>query len=456
MLGIPLPIWYLIAMIVFVAVLFIVFKRPMYEVMALSFVFIIVITGKFDLFWSSLLFPSTSSLFYAIFAFLVVAVVFDETKVVQRIINLILSVVGRFRGGAGYVSLLGSTFMAALSGTGPGNVAATGVFTIPTMKRTGFPAPLAATTEMSASMLGNIIPPSGIVILTFGILEELHPGSITLSSWMLAAYAIGIWFFIQRWLTLWGFCKYYNVKPIPPSERPGLRKSLKLGWSSLILPALIFIPLFIDAQMNDWIAGRVGEAGAEAFSFSVLMFTPGMAAAYALWIGRKMLASGKINWTDVNNIFRNSLSRVVPISVTIYMAYAMSQVFVDLGMEEAVRDWFVSMGLSVTALIIILPLFFMVLGMVLPGSSQIAILGAAMIASFAALGGNPIIFAALLPAMTGALEGMTPPLALGMYVAMGIADSGFKETTKLTVIWVVLHVLLSMVLLTGIIPIFGL
>lgn len=456
MLGIPLPIWYLIILLVFVAFLFVVLKRPMYEVMALSFVFTIVITGKFDLFWSSLLYPSTSSLFYAIFAFMVVAVVFDETKVVQRIIRLILSVVGRIRGGAGYVSLLGSTFMAALSGTGPGNVAATGVFTIPTMKKTGFPSPLAATTEMSASMLGNIIPPSGIVILTFGILEELHPGSITLSSWMLAAYGIGLWFFVQRWLTLWGFCKYYNVQPIPKEERPRLRQSFKQGWPTLILPALIFIPLFTDAQMQNWIKGRIGEAGAEAFSFSVLMFTPGMAAAYALWIGRKAMSSGKVNWTALNDMFRHSLNRVVPISVTIYMAYATSQVFVELGMEDAVRDWFVSIGLTVTALIIVLPLFFMFLGMILPGSSQIAILGSATIASFAALGGDPVLFAALLPAMTGALEGMTPPLALGMYVAMGIAGSGFKETTKLTVIWVVCHVLLSMLLLTGLLPILGL
>ncbi|MFS8514936.1 MAG: TRAP transporter large permease subunit, partial [Planifilum fulgidum] len=210
MLGLPMAIWYLIFLLFFVAVLFVGFKRPIYEVMALAFVFIVVITGRFDLFWPSLLYPSTSSLFYAIFAFLVVAVIFDETKVVERIINLIMSVVGRFRGGAGYVALLASTFMASLSGSGPGNVATTGVFTIPTMKRTGYSPALAATTEMSSSMLGNIIPPSGIVLLTYGILDELHPGSISSSAWMMAAYGVGLWFFLQRWLTLWGFCRYYK------------------------------------------------------------------------------------------------------------------------------------------------------------------------------------------------------------------------------------------------------
>ncbi|WP_174614697.1 TRAP transporter large permease subunit [Virgibacillus ihumii] len=454
--GIPIPILYLVSLIVFIAVLFIVFKRPMYEIMISAFFFTILITGQFELFWSSLIYPSTSSLFYAIFAFMVVAVLFDATKVVEKIINLMLSIVGRFRGGAGYVSLLGSTFMASLSGTGPGNVAATGVFTIPTMKKAGYPNRLAATTEMSASMLGNIIPPSGIVFLTYGILEEINPGSISLSSWVIAAYGIGIWFFIQRWVTLWGLCKFYKVKPIAKADMPEFKKSMKVGWPSLVLPALIFIPLFVDAQMKDAIIGRIGQDGAEAFSSSVLMFTPGLAAAYAVGIGRKAIFSSNNRFNQLMNVFKDSLPKVVPIAVTIYMAYATATIFSAMEMNELIKDWFVSIGMSVPIMIIVLPLFFMVLGMVLPGSAQIAILGGAVITAFGALGGDATLFALMLPAMTGALEGMTPPLALGLFVAMGIAGSGFKETSKLTIIWVVLHVVLCMILLTGILPILGL
>src|SRR5699024_11311078 len=114
--------------------------------------------------------------------------------------------------------------------------------------------------------------------------------------------------------------------------------------------------------------------------------------------------------------------------------------------DEAVREWFLSFDLSITALAIILPLFFMILGMVLPGTAQVAILGSAMLIVFDALGGNPVLFAAMLPAMTGALEGMTPPLALGLFTAMGIAKSKFKETTNLAVVWVITHILLCIVM----------
>lgn len=452
----PAALWILLALLVFVAVFFVVFKRPMYEIMALTFVFIIAITGQWNKFLEYLLYPSTSSLFYVIFAFMVIAVLFDATNVVNRIVQIIISLVGRFRGGAGYVALLGSTFMASLSGTGPGNVATTGVFTIPMMKRTGFPPHFAATTEMSASMLGNIIPPAGIIVLTYGVLEKVSPGSITLSGWMVAAYSIGVWFFVQRWLTLYVLCRIYKVQPIPATEIPSFKKSLKSGWATLFIPIIIFLPLFLDAQAKDWLLGRLGESGSGAYSSSVLMFTPGLAGAYAVFIGRKSFAKRKEFLSKMLSTFSGSLQQVVPIAVTIYFAYATSQAFSGIGAEKAIEEWFVSLGLSITLLIIIIPIFFMALGMVLPGTAQVAILGGAVIAAASALGGDPILFAALLPAMTGALEGMTPPLALGMYVAMGIANSDFTKTVKLSIIWVILHLILCMILLTGILPILGL
>ena len=66
-----------------------------------------------------------------------------------------------------------------------------------------------------------------------------------------------------------------------------------------------------------------------------------------------------------------------------------------------------------------------------------------------------LLVAALLPAITGGLEGMTPPLALTMYVTMGIAGSGFAETSKLALIWVAGHLLVAGLLLYGLLPVWG-
>ena len=444
----------LLGVFVLIAVLFLYVKRPIYEIMAIAFVFVVITSGQWAEFGNYLLYPASNNLFYIIFAFLVVAVIFDATDAVNRIIRIMLAVIGKLPGGAGYVALMASAFMASLSGTGPGNVAATGVFTIPMMKRTGFPPHFAASTEMSASMLGNIIPPSGIVILSFGIYHDVTGDDISLTTWMLAAYIIGAWFFLQRLITLFILAKVNNVQPVPEDEMPKFLPALKEGWSAMLLPLVIFIPLFIDSQATDFLTGRLGEDGAAAFSDAVLMFTPAVAAAYAVWIGRKNFSRGVAGAKELYQVFEGSIKTVVPISATIYFAYATSEAFNGMGVDDAIRDLFAAMDVPLWLMIIIVPLLFAVLGMILPGSAQIAILGGAMISVFADLGGDPLLLAALLPAMTGALEGMTPPLALGLYVAMGIAKSDFGKTVKYALIWIVAHIILSMLFLAGLLPIF--
>jgi C4-dicarboxylate transporter, DctM subunit len=449
---VPVEVWYLTFLIFFIAILFVGLKRPVYECMIAGYVLVILMTGRYDLFLMGLIEPASSTLFYAILSFLLLAQVFGETKVVDKIIRVILASIGRVRGGGGYVSLFASTFMAALSGTGPGNVASTGVFTIPTMIRTGFPRALAATTEMSSSALGNIIPPSGIVLLTFGVYDNLYGGQLTLTQFWLLAWGVGILFFLQRWITLIGFCWYYKVEALPPEERPPLKESLRSGWMSLIIPLIIFLPLLLDNYFGGWIAQRLGSDGQAAFSRLVLVTTPGVAMIYSV-----MISPGKGGFLKKMNDVIFSLKRVAkkvaPVAFTIYVAYGISLVFNAIGMEESIQTWFVGMGLTRLSLAVILPLFTMFLGMVLPGSSQVAILGGALISTYAALGLNPLLIAAMLPALTGAMEGMTPPLALSMYVAMGIAESPFGETVKLAFVWISFHLLMTMVILAGWLPV---
>lgn len=455
MFGLPIALVLLVGLIVVIAVLFLLLKRPMYENMAIGFLLLVIVSGQLGKLGEFIVYPAQSSLFYVIFAFMVIAVVFDATNAVNRIVRIMLALIGRFRGGAGYVATLASAFMASLSGSGPGNAAAVGSFTIPMMKRTGFKPHVAATVEMSASMLGNIIPPAGIIVLSFGVLDKAQPGAIGLSTWMIAAYAIGLWFLLQRFIVLFFVCRVTKVEPVPSAELPKLGPALRDGWPVIVLPIIMFLPLLLDSQAGGFLAARLGDSGAEAFSDAVLMITPGVAAVYALIVGRRSLPGGRLRPAAVLDLVRTSLPKVVPIGATVYFAYAISQVFAEMGADQDIRQWFTGMHLNVVALVIIVPLFFAVLGMVLPGTAQVAILGGAVIAAFAAAGGSPILLAAMLPAMTGAMEGMTPPTALGLFVTMGIAGSDFAKTAKAALVWIGFHLMMSVILLAGLLPIAG-
>ena len=236
----PIELMYLFVLLITIIIVFVYYKRPIYEAMFIGFLVMVVALGRFDRLFHYIIKPSTNTLFYAIVAFLALAYIFGETNVIKHVIDFILALVGRFRGGAGWVALASSTFMAALSGTGPGNVAATGVFTIPTMIKTKFPRHLAATTEMAASSLGPMIPPSGTILLAFGVLDAVYPGKYQLSQFWMVVWGVGIWLIVQRALTLYGLCRYYKVESVPKEERPSISETFKQGWKSLIVPLIIF------------------------------------------------------------------------------------------------------------------------------------------------------------------------------------------------------------------------
>lgn len=452
----PLEVFYLILLLVFVSVIFIAFKRPIYEAMFLAFCFTIVMTARYDIFMKYLLFPASNNLFYIIVAFLSLAYILGKTRVVEKLINIILALVGGLPGGAGYVALFGSAGLAMMTGTGPGNVAATGVFTIPTMIKSGFSRPLAATTEMAASMLGNQMGP-GLNLVGFAILTGLYPEmNYDLGTFWLALWIVGGWLCVQRLITLIILCKREGVRPIPKEERPSVSDALRKGWDAILLPFFILAPIIISSKMQPLLQSRFGIDGAKAFSGTVLLFAVGVCAVYSIFTGREALKKeyNELSFKVIFNMFKDSLRGVVPVGATIYFAYAISLVFREIAMADAIQAWVIGFGLTKFGWVLLIVLFTAVLGMVLPGSSQVALLGSAIISTGAAVGVNPFLVAAVMPAMTGVMEGMTPPLALGLFTAMGIAKSKFWPTAKLAYVWILGNMVIVVLLLMGIIPIF--
>lgn len=453
MFGIPIELIYLITLLATIIIVFVFFKRPIYEAMFIGYIVMVIVIGKYDKLVEFLIKPSTNTLFYAIVAFLSLAFIFSKTNVLEDIINFLLALVGRFRGGAGYVSLLSSTFMAALSGTGPGNVAATGVFTIPAMIHTNFPRALAATVEMSASSLGPMIPPSGTILLAFSILDQMYPETYTLAQFWMAVWGIAIWFIIQRVATLYILCLKYKVSPVPKDEIPKVSEALKKGWKALLVPIIIFLPLFLDYKLGPtFFTERLGEAGAKSLSSSVILFTPGIAAIYSLIISRDKVPGG-LKLKNILSIFKDGILQITPVAATVYFAYSISYLIGDANIGTALGNFLQSLNMTKLQLAIFFPIFTAFLGMILPGSSQIAIFGTSILGSLAAAGTNPLLVAAILPAITGALEGMTPPLALAMYAAMGIAGSDIGETSKLAITWVLIHLILAIIILAELLPV---
>src|SRR5690606_9712355 len=91
--------------------------------------------------------------------FIILGAVFAETGVGDYFTNLAARFFGRLRGGPAKVAVVSSALFGSISGSAMANVIATGTFTIPLMKKSGFKTDYAAGIEASASTGGQIMPP---------------------------------------------------------------------------------------------------------------------------------------------------------------------------------------------------------------------------------------------------------------------------------------------------------
>ena len=451
----PIEILYLALVFVIAIVGFVVLKRPLYECMLLAFIVLVAATGTWTdigtFIWDAL----QESTLYVIFAFIISASLLSKTSVIDDCIAIILSIFGRFRGGAGFVAIIGSSYMGSLSGSGPGNVATTGVFTIPAMIRSGFPRHLAANVEAHASTMGNMIPPAGMIGVAFAILDSLYPNTYTLPQYWMLLWGIAIWFILQRILTLYFMCRYYKVQPMQKQDIPSFRQSIKHGWKAVFLPIIVFVPFLITSKFSDFFTNRLGEAGSKAFNNSLLLLIPALIVICGIFLSSKQTRS-EMKIKNMHKSITDGMLKVVPTAALVLFAYFVSNVFETLSIEKAIGEYFSTMNLNRVALCLIIPFICAILGMLLPGSSQVKIFGGIIITLMAGTGVNPMLVAAMLPCICGAMHGVTPPYCACVYTGMGIAQSKLKPTLINCMIWISFHYLLSVLILLEIIPVWGL
>ena len=100
----------------------------------------------------------------------------------QLFIDLAIRLVGRRQGGSAKIAIVGSSLMGTISGSAVANVTATGVFSIPLMRRAGIPASQAAATEAIASTGGQLMPPvMGIAAFVMAELLSIPYAQIALA-----------------------------------------------------------------------------------------------------------------------------------------------------------------------------------------------------------------------------------------------------------------------------------
>ncbi len=145
-----------------------------------------------------------------------------------------MSLTGKSAGGPGKVAIVSSSMFGTVSGSAVANVMVTGPITIPMMKRTGFRPAFAAAVESVASTGGQIMPPV-MGAVAFVMAEFLAVPYLQITIWAIVPAAL---YYISVFFAVHFEAKRYRLAGIPEDELPKL-------WQVMLIRGQLFIPMFV-------------------------------------------------------------------------------------------------------------------------------------------------------------------------------------------------------------------
>ncbi|MBI5968560.1 MAG: TRAP transporter permease [Deltaproteobacteria bacterium] len=326
----------------------------------------------------------------------------------ETFIDLAVWSTGRFFGGAAKVAVVASGFFGMISGSAVANVATTGTFTIPMMKRLRYGKEFAGAVEATASSGGQITPPimgAGAFImaeiLEISYLEVALCAAIPAFLYYLGCFSAIHFESIKR-----------NLGRVPPSEIKPLREIIKPSRS---VP--LFAPIFI------------------LLGFLVRGYTPETSAFWAMVAALVLYTFTTFDISEIGMRWRRilkgmedagrSMIKVVPLLVCANIIISLINI---TGIGVKLSEFILAVaGENDFLALIMAALVTLILGMGLPTTAAYLLAAAVIAPSLKMMGFEPIAIHMFI-FYYAILSAITPPVCAAVYVGAGIAQSDWVKT----------------------------
>jgi TRAP-type uncharacterized transport system fused permease subunit len=174
-----------------------------------------------------------------VFYFVMFGAVYSAVGGGQLFIDIGLRLSGRFQGGAAKAAVISSSLMGTISGSAVANVAATGVFTVPLMRKAGYSAERAAAIVAIASTGGQLMPPV-MGVAAFVVAEILQIDYIEVA---IAGLIPALSFYIALLIMIDLNARKSRHRHLPPGEGVIMRRSCPV--STCLLPPMLLVVLLV-------------------------------------------------------------------------------------------------------------------------------------------------------------------------------------------------------------------
>ncbi len=336
-----------------------------------------------------------------VFYFILFGVVYSATGGGQLFIDSALKLVGQRKGGAAKSEIVASAFFGTISGSAVANVVATGIFTIPLMKRTGYSPEEAAAHEATASTGGQLMPPvMGIAAFVMAELLAVPYARIALAGLIPAlAYYFALYMIVDL------KAKHRNLGNLTAADLAAVQPILRRA--QLFVPPIVLI----------WLLASDYSATTAAMAASV-------SALLVCWFRRDTRLSFRGFLDMIEEVAKQAAEVAVPIiAIGIIVAVAIQS---NLALKFSTELIALSGGTLIGAMLVII-VGCIVMGMGLPTVAAY-IIGAILFVPALTKLGIPALQAHFFVMYYCVLSMITPPVALASYAAAGIAQADSMKT----------------------------
>jgi TRAP transporter 4TM/12TM fusion protein len=178
--------------------------------------------------------------------FIIMGSIFERFGAGSFFIDLPVALLGRLRGGPAKAAVVASCTFGMISGSATANVVATGTFTIPLMKKTGYRPAVAGAIESAASTGGMFMPPvmgAGAFLMAEMLrMPYAEIVKIALVPALLYFFAVFVMVHIEALRT--------GIGSIPPEDRVSAWTVFKSGWYYIVPILVLFYVLFTGSSAS--------------------------------------------------------------------------------------------------------------------------------------------------------------------------------------------------------------
>ncbi len=387
---------------------------------ALLFSAIGILTGTFDTAFLSAL-PNrlygimSNMTLIAVPLFIFMGVMLEKSRVADKLLDTMALLFGPLRGGLGLSVILVGMLLAASTGIVGATVVTMGLLSLPTMLRRGYDPAIATGAICASGTLGQIIPPSIILVLLGDVLSSAYqqaqldmgifnPKTVSVGDLFAGALFPGLLLVALYlvYVSIMAFLRADKLPAIPHEERNINRSELALRVLKVLFP-----PLFLILAVLGSILGGFA--------------TPTEAASVGA-VGAIILATGQrqFNLEILQQVMRDTL-RVTSMVFLIFIGASLfSLVFRGFGGDEVVREVLTSLpGGVITAMFIVMLTMFL-LGFILD-FIEITFVMVPIVAPILFTMGIDPVWLGIMFAINLQTSFLTPPFGFALFYLRGVA-----------------------------------